>query len=84
MALHQRAKGYNALRRTLQDWEKADIEDAEIHTIQEGLRQLADSNTTNIDIVLCVGNQNALPALPGGPTAGRKYVRASQEDVKVL
>lgn len=50
----------------------ADIEDGEIHAIQEGLRQLVNRNMANVTIVMYADNQNALRALAGGPTAGRE------------
>lgn len=63
---------------------RSDIEDGEIHAIQEGLRCLVLDQTKDKTIYLCADNQNALRALAGGPTAGREYVKAGLEDVKTL
>lgn len=54
---------------------RADIEDGEIHAIQEGLSLLAANRTTNCEIILRANNQNALRALAGGPSAGREYIK---------
>ncbi|KAL0630690.1 hypothetical protein Q9L58_010459 [Maublancomyces gigas] len=49
---------------------EADIEDGEIHAIQEGLHELRRRQTDPTQTYLCVDNQNALRSLSGGPTSG--------------
>lgn len=63
---------------------KLDIEVGEIDVIPEGLRCVVDLNISNSEMILCLDNENAIRALAGGPTEGRKYVRACPEDVKIL
>lgn len=62
----------------------ADIEDGEIHRIQEGLRRLVELGTSDTPVWICVDNQHALRALVGGPIAGREFIRECLEDVKTL
>lgn len=61
-----------------------DIEDGEIHAIQEALDRLKYLHLREKDIYLCVDNQNPIKALAGGPTAGRAYVMKCLEDVATL
>lgn len=62
---------------------KAAIKDRETHAIQEGLRRLVTSGTVDSEITLCADNPNALRALAGGPSAGREYIKACLEYVKI-
>lgn len=64
--------------------DNCEIEDAEIHAIQEGLHRLVLRGTTNATIILCADNTNVLRGLAGGRTNGREYVRSSLEDVATL
>lgn len=64
--------------------ERSNIEDGEIHAIQEGLRTLIHHKTEHKVIWLSVDNQNALQALVRGPRVGREYVTAYLEDVKIM
>lgn len=63
---------------------RADIEDAEIHAIQEGLHEFREKFKDPGQIYLCVDNQNALRALSRGPTSGREYVRECLEETQIL
>lgn len=63
---------------------ESDIEDREIHAIQEGLQDLVKIWVQNVDIYLCVDNQNALSALASGPNGGKEDIKACLEDVKTL
>lgn len=63
---------------------RAEIEDAEIHAIQEGVAQLLALNTQNCRVYICADNQNALRALSGGPTGNREYLMKCLEDLETL
>lgn len=67
--------------------QKAEIEDGEIHAIQEGLAALASmvpEMTRSGMIYLYVDNQNALRGPSGGPTSCREFVRKCLEEGEIL
>lgn len=63
---------------------KSDIEDGEIHALQEGLAALGKTKANLGLIYLCVENENALRSLSGGQTSGREYVRKYLEEIEIL
>lgn len=62
----------------------ADIKDAEIHGIQEGIQELLDHKVPLGKICLCVDNQNTLRALSGRLTSSREHLRKCLKVLEVL
>lgn len=63
---------------------RAEIENAEIHAIEEGLKQVVRSGLQAPNIYICADNQNTLRALSGAQTGNREFGRKCLEDVKAL
>ena len=53
--------------------EKAEVYDAELHAIQEGLEHISSLNWNPKDILVCVDNQAALITLTSGNPAGSEF-----------
>lgn len=66
--------------------DEADVEDGEIHGIQEGIHNLKHLRPSEIPkvIYLCVDNYSALKALSGGPMSSRYNLRKCLEDMEIL
>ena len=52
---------------------KAEVFDAELHAVQEGLEHISSLNWHPRDIVVCVDNQAALTTLSSGNPAGTEF-----------
>lgn len=63
---------------------QAEVEDSDVHTMQERLTYLSKSDVVKADVVLWVDNQNAMRALSSVPTTGQEYRWTLLEEVKIL
>lgn len=64
---------------------KADIEDGEVHAIQEALHHRNQQAHIVPGLInLCIDNQNTVRALAGGLTAGREYVEKCLKEAEIL
>ena len=63
---------------------KAEVFDAELHAIQEGLQYIGSQNWQPKDIVVCVDNQPALTTLSFGNPAGSEFTQHTLLSISTL
>lgn len=71
-------------QRSCQIEARGNIEDGEIHAIQEWLGRLNKMETKDKEILLCVDNQNDLRSLSGRPTGNREYIKECLKEARIL